>query len=144
MVATTLLWACGTARAPAVAPAVANQGGSRIDVCEWPTHLELAARRYDNVDQDDPAYQRWSPWTISIRTMAAGRELRGVAEMSGERMHWKINVAGKLDCLRGMAELRFETHEPMTLSLLVPTRQGRITSIDDVWIVGAPFPKYRP
>jgi hypothetical protein len=132
-----MLCACGGS-APVAGP-VANRGGdhSTSASCELPPQIE--ARRYGNVDRIDPTFQHWTSWRVTLHRRDDGY----IVDMTGDGLHLSFTAPGTIDCANRCAELQFESHEPFALTFDLATHTGRITSIDDVWILGPPFPDPR-
>lgn len=139
VLAVLVLCACGGA-GPVV---VANRGGTASASCALPARLELDARRYGNLDADDPDYQTWSAWRIGLQLRTEGARVTGTLAMIGDDLVWTFDVAGRLD-ERCVLALVADTHEPLSATIDVRARTGRIRSIDDVWLLGPPFPARRP
>ena len=131
-----VLCSCGGATQPV---AVANRGGTASTRCDFPAaRLELEARRYGNVDADSPDYQTWSAWRVGIQLADAKH---GTLSMVGDDLVWTFDVTGKqTDCA---LELWTVAHEPFRVRLDLRARTGTINSIDDVWLLGPPFPARR-
>jgi hypothetical protein len=120
---------------------VANRGGSPMTSCPSPRRLVLQARRYANLDADEADYQKWTPWRVQLELTD---ELRGTLVMTGDRLDWKLQVAGRLDPVHCELTLAADSHEPVNLRIhLGPPVTGDIRSIDDVWLLGPPFPARR-
>jgi hypothetical protein len=122
-------------------PAVENRGGTASPRCDLPTRLEFEARRYGNLDADQPDYHTWSPWRVGIQLARGGR---GTITMIGDELQWTFDITTKLDRDRCTLELWTDSHEPMRANLDVRARTGTIRSIDNVWQLGPPFPAHRP
>jgi hypothetical protein len=137
--AVLVLCACGGAKPVAVE----NRGGTASTSCDVPPRLDFEARRYGNLDGDQPDYQTWSPWRVGI--LFADREhVRGTISMQGDELVWNFDLTGKLDRERCTLELWADTHLPIRANLDLRARTGTIRSIDDVWQLGPPFPENRP
>ena len=137
--AVLVLCACGGA----TPVAVENRGGTASTSCDFPMRLEFEARRFGNLDADQPDYQTWSPWRIGIQ-LAERANPRGTMTMVGDELVWTFDFTGKLDGERCALELWTDTHEPIRANLDLRARTGTIRSIDDVWQLGPPFPANRP
>ena len=131
--------------------AVENRGGATSTSCDLPERLEFEARRYGNVDAVDADYQTWSPWRVGIQfphrvAFPPGshtREtLRGTIAMVGDEIVWNFDIYGYLDdqCRLDVAT---DAHESFHIEVDVHVRTGTIRSIDDVWLLGPPFPTKR-
>ncbi|MBS1119741.1 MAG: hypothetical protein H6Q90_1969 [Deltaproteobacteria bacterium] len=138
-----VLGACG---APSPV-AVANRGGAVTASCPFQPKLELAARRYGNLDADQPDFQAWTPWQVRLELAGepTGKPpLRGTLVMVGDKLDWKLEVTGRFDPVRCELTLTANSHEPINLQLhLGAATTGKIHSIDDVWLLGPPFPARR-
>lgn len=153
--AVLVLCACGGAKPVAVE----NRGGTASNlICNLPARLEFEARRYANLDADQPGYQTWSSWRVGIqlapnsfaqrgsvseRAEAPDRKPRGTLAMVGDELVWNFDFTGKLDD-RCKLELWTDTHEPIHVTIDLYAKTGVIRSIDDVWLLGPPFPPLRP
>ena len=139
MLAVIVLCGCGGGQQVAVE----NRGGAASTGCELPARLEFEARRYGNVDADDPDYQVWSSWRVGIQlaTRSDHARLRGTLAMSGDELTWTFDVAGTL--ARCHLDLVTDSHEPVSVDIDLVKRTGIIRSIDDVWLLGPPFPSKR-
>lgn len=140
--------ACGGA-----APATIGNRADHVR-CDVPHVLVLAARRYANLDRGDPAYDRWTPWTLEL-TLDADRpvmrnahghvrHVRGTARLAGDGLHLDFPASGAVSCELRHALVRLEDHEPFELDLDFATRTGIVRSIDDRWLIGPPFPAHPP
>ena len=132
-----LVGACGGATSPAT---LDNRGGTESITCELPARFDFEARRYANLDADQPGYQTWSAWRVGIQLSDRAR-VRGTRAMVGDELVWSFDFTGKLAGCR--LELWTDTHEPFTTTIDLRTRTGTIRSIDDVWLLGPPFPAQR-
>ncbi|MDQ3365651.1 MAG: hypothetical protein M3680_09505 [Myxococcota bacterium] len=134
---------CGGA-APA---AVANHAERPTARCELPARIEREARRYGSVDADHPDYLTWSPWRVGLQlTEISPERVQGSLAMVGDDLTWTFDVAGTFDHARCRLSLLAAAHDPMSLELTLPPGgaiTGRIRSIDDVWLLGPPFPASR-
>lgn len=138
--AVLVLCACGGA----VPVVVENRGGTASHpTCPLSARFDLEARRYANLDADQPDYQTWSAWRVGIQLGPDRKVLRGTLAMLGDELVWNFDVTGELD-ERCQLALWTDTHEPMTVTIDVRARTGTIRSIDDVWLLGPPFPTQRP
>lgn len=135
-----LLCACGgTAHQPA---AIDNRSVAPATTCELPARFDFEARRYANLDADQPGYQTWSPWRVGIQVVERAR-LRTKLAMIGDELVWNFDATGTFDRSRCRLELHTDTHEPITVTIDLRTNTGRIRSIDDDWLLGPPFPAKR-
>lgn len=135
-----VLCSCRGAQIEPVAPrSIENRGGAASTSCTSPARrLEFEARRYGNLDADSPDYQTWSAWRVGIQLADA---THGTLSMVGDDLVWTFDVAGKqTECA---LELWTDTHEPFRVRLDLRARTGTISSIDDVWLLGPPFPPRR-
>lgn len=130
--------------------AVENRGGATSTRCEVPARLEFEARRYGNVDADDPDYQVWSAWRVGIQVIEQGdtrrpdrARVRGTLAMTGDDLTWTFDIAGTVDRTTCRIELAADTHEPINVDLDLRKHTGIIRSIDDEWLLGPPFPSKR-
>lgn len=150
MLAVIVLCGCGGGQQVAVE----NRGGAASTGCELPARLEFEARRYGNVDADDPDYQVWSSWRVGIqlavrdasRPHAETRDkarVRGTLAMSGDDLTWAFDITGNLDRTRCRLDLGTDTHEPILVDIELTKRTGFVRSIDDTWLLGPPFPSQR-
>ena len=134
------LCACGGAEPVAIA----NRGGTASVSCEVPARIELEARRYANLDHDDADYNVWTAWRVGIQ-LADRAKPKGTMAMVGDAITWTFDVAGKLDAAKCVLTLWTPNeHEPFDVVLDVGKHTGTIRSIDDVWLLGPPFPTKRP
>ncbi len=136
VLAVLVLCACGSAKPVAVE----NRGGTASTSCDLPTRLEFEGRRYGNLDRDQPDYQVFTPWRVGIQ-FRDQKDLRGTITMVGDELVWSFDVAGKLEECR--LTMSTDTHEPFTITIDARTRTGSIQSIDNVWLLGPPFPVNR-
>jgi hypothetical protein len=182
VLAVIVLCGCGGSPQPKAQVAVENRGGAASTSCELPARLEFEARRYGNVDADDPDYQVWSSWRVGIqlatsdmnraaadrtadhrtadnrtaddrtadRTAASDRRaavdkvrVRGTLAMTGDELTWTFDIAGTLDRSTCRIDLGADTHEPINVEVDLHERTGTIRSIDDIWLLGPPFPAQR-
>lgn len=146
VLAVIVLCACGGSQQLAIE----NRGGAASTSCELPARLDFEARRYGNVDADDPDYQVWSPWHVGIQfengtTRAAvdKARVRGTLAMTGDDLTWTFDIAGTLDHSTCRITLGADTHEPINLEVDLHEHTGTIRSIDDIWLLGPPFPAQR-
>jgi hypothetical protein len=131
--------------------AIENRGGAASTSCELPARLDFEARRYGNVDADDPDYQVWSSWRVGIqlatsdmnRPAADKGRVRGTLAMTGDDLTWTFDVAGTIDGSMCRIDLGADTHEPIQVDIDLRKRTGTIRSIDDIWLLGPPFPAQR-
>lgn len=131
-----VLCACGGARPVAIA----NRGEAASTSCDVPARFDFEARRYAMVDADHADYQVWSPWRVGIQLRATDPP-RGTLAMVSDDLTWTFDIAGKrTDCA---LDLWADSHEPIRIVLDLRTRTGRITSPDDDWRLGPPFPARR-
>jgi len=139
--AALVLCACGGARPVAIA----NRGEPAGASCRVPAKIDLEGRRYANLDHGDPDYQVWSAWRIGLQ-LADRDEPRGTLAMVGDELTWTFDVTGTLDRETCRLALAAHSHEPfdVVLELRGPNLTGTIRSIDDVWLLGPPFPAARP
>ncbi len=134
-----VLLACGGTQ-PVV---VANRGGTTLESCPFKSTFDVQARRYGNLDADDPSYQRWEPWRLHVELAGEDRP-QGTAVLTGPTYDMKLRVTGKLDL--AACELTLESDSHDIISLRVKFRDaitGEIRSIDDGWLLGPPFPAKR-
>jgi hypothetical protein len=117
-----------------------------------PARLEFEARRYGNVDADDPDYQVWSSWRVGMQfganDVATDRAVdkaraRGTLAMTGDDLTWTFDIAGTIDHSTCRIDMAADTHEPINLEVDLRKRTGTIRSIDDIWLLGPPFPAQR-
>jgi hypothetical protein len=132
--------------------AIENRGGAASTSCELPARLEFEARRYGNVDADDPDYQVWSSWRVGMQfganDVATDRAIdkaraRGTLAMTGDDLTWTFDIAGTIDHSTCRIDMAADTHEPINLEVDLRKRTGTIRSIDDIWLLGPPFPAQR-
>ncbi len=136
-----VLCACGGSRQPVV---IANRGESVRASCDIPARIELEARRYANTDADQPDYNVWTAWRVGIQLADRDRP-RGTLAMVGDDLTWTFDVAGTLDPERCRLTLWTpHEHEPFGVELDLRAHTGTIKSIDDIWLLGPPFPSRRP
>lgn len=139
VLAVLALCACGGAGHHATA--MENRGGTASTSCDLPTRYDLEARRYGNVDANQADYQTWSPWRVGVQ-FRDPKNLRGTLAMVGDELVWSFDFTGtRADCT---ITLYAASHEPITVTIDTRTRTGKIQSIDDVWLLGPPFPDKRP
>ena len=143
VLAVVLGFGCG---APA-SRTVENRGGSAAPItrmCTLRPVLEVAARRYFNLDADDPGYQRWTPARVQL-ALTGERSVSGKLVMTVDKFHLDLRVTGRFDRTRCELTLAAETHDPVTLKVRFSgaTTTGEIHSIDEVWLLGPPFPVRR-
>ena len=132
------LAACG---APASGPAVTNRAtSSGALTCELPPTIAIDAHQYANVDANDPRFEQWLPWTARIASTRDGDRVHATVELKGSSYRWTFDAAGTFDCTTHELTLHFGTHEPFDLSLDLALHAGEIRSIDNVWLLGPPFP----
>lgn len=121
-----ILCACGGALEGAP---IDNRGGDAE--CDVPARFDFDARRYPNIDNDQPDHGVWSPWRVGIQMRD---RTHGTLAMVGDDLVWNFAVAGRVaDC---KLELRADTHEPITVTIDLRTLTGDIQSIDDRWELG--------
>jgi hypothetical protein len=130
-----LLAACGTAAAP-VRPLESHDHGSAR--CTLPARIAVNARRYGNVDNDDPTYGKWTPWQIELEVArSSGNAVAGKLVMSGDRLAWVFTMGGSFDPTACELHLYGQAHDPLEVDLHVAGRiEGTIKTIDDVWRIG--------
>jgi hypothetical protein len=138
LVLVLVLCACGGS----TPVAVENRGGTASTSCDVPARLDLEARRYANLDADQAGYQTWSAWRVGIQ-LTSSKPPRGVLAMVGDELVWSFDFAGRVDDHGCALELWTDTHDPIRVNVDLRTRTGRIASIDDVWLLGPPFPTRR-
>jgi hypothetical protein len=64
--------------------------------------------------------------------------------MHGDEINWKFPIAGTLDRAHCVLTLRTDTHESIGFTIRFADRvTGEAHSIDDVWLLGTPFPPRR-
>ena len=141
VLAVLVLCGCGGAKPVAVE----NRGGTASTSCDLPERVDFEARRYANLDADQPDYQTWSAWHVGVQfaNQRDATKLTGTIAMVGDELTWTFDFTGKLDRARCVVELATDTHEPIGASIDLRARTGRIRSIDDEWLLGPPFPANR-
>jgi len=141
VLAVLVLCACGGAQPVAVE----NRGGTASAGCYVPARIELEARRYANVDKGDPDFDVWTAWRVGIQLSDRGEKPKGTMAMVGDHITWTFDVVGKLDAAKCALELWTpKEHEGFDVRFDVHANTGTIRSIDDVWVLGPPFPTNRP
>ena len=137
-----LLCACGGTQTPA---AVENRAPPTPPTCALPMRFDFEARRYASLDADHPDYQTWSAWRVGIQIMDHQHDrVRAKLAMVGDELVWNFDVKGNIDLARCRLELFTDTHEVIATTVDLRARTGRISSIDDEWLLGPPFPAKRP
>jgi hypothetical protein len=124
--ATSAALACVCLASPLATTTAHALGGSIT--CSLPPSLVMSAKRFGNLDADDPDASRWTRWLVVVIPHTSKR---ASVVMVGDGIRWTFAANGNLDCAR--IELGFDTHEPMSLELDVANRTGAIRSIDDRW-----------
>jgi hypothetical protein len=138
--ALVVLGACGGVPAPTI-----DNRAAPAARCELPSRFDFEARRYASLDADHPDYQTWSAWRVGIQIIDRQRDqVRATLAMVGDELVWSFEVKGTLDPARCRLELFTDTHEVIVTTLDLRARTGRISSIDDEWLLGPPFPAKRP
>lgn len=132
-----VLAACGSAPPPP--HALASQGSGSAP-CDLPARIDIAARRYANVDDDDPSYGKWTAWQIVLDLAEDDRRaVTGKLAMRGDHYDWHFSVHGKLDRATCALSLVAATHDPTWIDLRVRGPiSGTIKTIDDHWRIGEP------
>jgi hypothetical protein len=93
----------------------------------------------------------WSAWRVGIqfatgdmnRAAADKVHVRGTLAMTGDDLTWTFDIAGTIDHSTCRIDMAADTHEPINLEVDLRKRTGTIRSIDDIWLLGPPFPAQR-
>ncbi len=107
--------------------------------------IERDARRYAGRDPEDPGFHTWSEWRIGLQLAQPRRDsqVRGTLAMVGDGLTWTFDVVGTFDPGTCQLELAAGERGPLQLELAIAAdggASGRITTRDDTWLVGPPFP----
>ncbi len=138
---------CSCRSAPPVA--VENRGGTARASCALLNRIERDARRYAGSEPEDLGFHTWSEWRIGLQLVEQrpdGR-VRGTLAMVGDDLTWTFDVAGTFDPDTCQLELLAGLRGPLQLDLAIAadgSASGRITTRDDTWLVGPPFPVTAP